>query len=162
MADLVNGPLGIDFTVVDDTQLHPLGMEVQCVDGCTRRYIRAGATILAKQFLMVDYAEGPNDLTPTTALLDVIAGVAEVACADNKFCWVVVEGNVVGLMENGAALGDRQGSSATAGSVTKTIVTGGGITAAEAERVLSAAQGKGVVCVTAPVGAAVFGTVRLS
>lgn len=161
MAEPILGPLGIDFAAIDAVQQHPLGMEVQCVDGCIRRYIRAGATILAHQFLKTDTAEGVNDLTPTTALKDVIEAVAEVAITDNYFGWVVVEGNVVGLMENGAALLDRQGSSNTLGSVTKTIVTGGGVTAAEAERILSAAQGKGVICVVAPVGAAVYGTVRI-
>lgn len=153
--------LGIDFTAVDSTQKHALGIEVDCNDGNRRKYIRAGAAITAKQVLKVDYAEGPNDFTPTAAVNEMIAGVSEVAMTDNYFGWVVVKGSVVALMENGAVAGDRQGSSATAGSVTKLVVTGGGVTAAEAERICSAAAGLPVICTTAPSGAEVFGTVRI-
>lgn len=162
MSTGIAGTLGIDFTVVSTTRLHPLGLEIDCEDGCRRKYIRAGATILAMQCLKIDAVEGPNDYTPTTALLDVLSGVAEVAIADNSYGWVITHGVCQALMSNGITVLQRLATSATLGGLTLAIVTGGGATAAEVERILSLASGKGAICIIVPAGADVYGTIFLN
>lgn len=162
MAEPILGPLGIDFAAVDATQKHPLGMEVTCVDGYKRKYICAGATITVMDFLKVDTAEGINDFTPITDEKDVVEAVSEVAIADNSFGWVITKGIAVGRIANATVIGDRLGASSIAATLDTLVVTADtGPSAAQAERILSAAQGRRAVCVVAPTSDHVYGTVRI-
>jgi hypothetical protein len=158
----IPGTLGIIFSRVDDAAMHPLGIEIDSIDGLRRKYIRAGAAILAMEVLKIDYAEGPLDYDPTTALNDVAEGVAEVAIADNHYGWIIVGGNEIWtLMANATVAGDELGTSATQGSLTTMVIAGANPTQAEAQRVLAAASGRRFVCTIVPVGATVYGVARI-
>ena len=140
MPAVLNKVCGIKFTQVDDTQQNELGIEVAANDGRTYKYIRAGAAIAVGDALHVDYAEGYNDLHPTSAASQPIAGVAHVAIADNKFGWVVVRG-VVPVKAATVVAGTPGVSTATAGTLDDT--------AADAANALATAAGIGARFLTA-------------
>jgi len=143
--------VGIDFTVTGADRLHELGIEIPCVDGKVYKYIRAGAAIAVGDALKVDYAEGLNDFDPTSAATSKLAGVAEVAIADNEYGFVVVKGTVVAKLSGSTAANAGLIPSATAGTL--------GTAADTAAAALVAATGLGALCVVAESGGT--GTVKL-
>lgn len=148
MASVNQKLLGVKFTDVDDTQKHELGLEVDGIDGNRYKYIRAGAAIAVGDALKVDYAEGPNDLDPISAVSQAIAALAPVAIADNKFGFVVIQGFLAGVkMAGSTAAGAKLGSSATA--ATLVTITATTPTAAEVIAAIAAAAGRGVICTVA-------------
>lgn len=149
MASPQNFESGIDFSRVDDTRKHPLGIEVPGNDGCTYKYIRAGEALTAKNFLTVDHAEGVDDFEHTDAVSEVIGGIANVAIGDNKFGWIIVHGVVTGAnVATGVAAGDKLGSTATAGRADK-LDASSTVSQAEARAAIAAAAGVGVEALTA-------------
>ncbi len=109
--------LGVDATRVDTVQKHELGIEIDFADGRRRKYIRAGGAIAVNDALKVDVAEGPHDFIPTAAANDALAGVAEVAIADNSFGWVVVRGAVVSKAAATVVAGAHAVPTGTAGTL---------------------------------------------
>lgn len=158
---LINPIAGIDVLRVDPTQKHALGIEVKCVDGTTRKYVRAGAAVALGDFLKVDTAEGSYDFDPTGATNQPCAGVCPVSgVSDNYYFWAIIKGKVAGAkLAAGTAAGAQLGSTATAGTfATKTI--GGAFAQAEIQAVQAMAVGVGVLCTVAESGGT--GTVVLT
>jgi len=140
---------GIDFSRVDTSRKHPLGLEVPADDGCVYKYVRAGGGLTANNFVCIDYAEGVNDVEQTDAVSEVFAGIVSVALSDNEYGWIKVKGVHVGAnVATGVAAGDKLGSTATAGRADK-LDASSTVTQAEARAAIAAAAGIGVQALTA-------------
>lgn len=143
MASPINLETGIDFTRVDATQKFALGMEITANDGCTYKYCRAGAGLVANNFVIVDHAEGGCDVAHSTAAAQPCAGIAPVAVTDNYFTWIKIRGKHVDAnVATDAAAGADVGSSTTEGRFDALAVTEG---PTQAEVVAIAANAAGVV-----------------
>lgn len=93
----------------------PLGTEVKDQKGRTWRFVQAGGTITAKNFLTRDLAEGEHHYHHTSAAAQPIEAIANIACTDNFRFWVVVKGRVNGCNVGTPSQGDILGSTSTAG-----------------------------------------------
>src|SRR5215470_5885127 len=93
--------MGIDPTRVDTTQQFPLGYEIGDPRSGTApanviRYLKAGSAISAGNTVIVDVTSSiePGVVIPSSALNQVIAGIAETAIPNGSFGWVTVKGRV--------------------------------------------------------------------
>jgi hypothetical protein len=116
MASPTTFEAGIDFTRVDATQKYALGIEVRANDGCTYKYCRSGAILVANGFVIVDVAEGAYDVVHPAAVALPCAGIAPVATTDNDFTWIKIRGKHVDAnVATNAAAGLPVGSTASSG-----------------------------------------------
>lgn len=132
--------LGVDPLVVDTTQEHELGLELDFNDGTRRRYVRAGAAVAQYDALIVDQAEGPFDWQPSAAADVPIVGICPVSgVSDNYFFWAITKG--VAYVKVAATI--------VAGAVLVPIATAGTLddTAAAAGNALAMAAGIGVIAI---------------
>ena len=142
------GIAGVKFDRADTTQKHPLGMELAADDGRVYAYYRAGATVAVNSALKVDVAEGPNDLDPTAnADVDVIAGVAMTALADNEFGWCVRRGPATVKAAATVVAGASAVSIATAGTLDDTAAATANALAAGSRCVFTSTTTSGLASV---------------
>lgn len=138
---------GVDFTRVDTTQQHALNIEVQDRRGNWRKYVRAGAAIAAGDILKQDLAESISDYDPTSAVNQIVLGIAERAVANNSFFWMLTQGeSLIVKATAGTTAGATLGSSAVAGTVITLTCAGANPTQAEAQAYNAAMGGRSLVC----------------
>lgn len=131
---------GIDVERVDDVRAHPLGLKVECSDGTTRRYVRAGAAVAQYDALVQDFAEGVFDWQPVAAADTTVLGVCPVAgVADNYFFWAIIAGPAFVKVAATIVVGAPLVPVATAGTLDDTAAT--------AANALAMSSGVGVVAV---------------
>ena len=145
MASPTTFEAGIDFTRVDVTQKFALGIEVRANDGCTYKYCRAGAILVANCFVIVDVAEGAYDVVSCSAVAQPCAGISPVATTDNDFTWIKIRGKHVDAnVATNAAAGLPVGSTASAGRF-DVFTIGADPNQAEVVAVAAAQAGVGVL-----------------
>ena len=168
--------LGIDIGRVDTTPQHELGLIVrdiiggqgtrsykEVIDGATItqqyspdaefKYVRAQSNVAVGDSVILDtgQTDEPAAVIPVSAVNQPVEGIARVAIAANSYGWVQVRGRVPSAkVAAGTAAGAQLGSSGTAGTLsTITVATP---TAAEVQRVLAAAIGRGAQAMDAEAG----------
>lgn len=152
----MNVTQGISPTTVDTTQSFPLYTEVDdprshTFPGNRIRYVKAGSAIAAGDALKIKTDEAtlePGVLVPTSAIQEVIVGIAHVAIASGSFGWVTVKGRVasatVGDASTGTA-GAKLGSSASAGKVISLTTADSNFTSNDYQEVAALAAGIGLM-----------------
>lgn len=144
LSPVLEAYLGADPYNESSVQKHPLGAMCLFSDGTWRRYIRAGAAIAVGDALTIDFAEGNNDMTPTTSATTPVHAVAPIAMTDNYFGWVIVSGVASVKAATIAAGGLPLVPTATAGTLDDTV--------ASAALAYTSASGKGVTSLAADSG----------
>ncbi len=123
MADQI---LGVDPTRVDTVQAFPLGSRARdprTVDFPNNElvYVKAISAISTGNALIVDVTSAlePYGLIPSSAVSQVVAGIAHVALPVNNFGWVTVKGRHPAAFKstNAVTAGDTLSTSATAGAL---------------------------------------------
>lgn len=151
--------LGVDVTRTTTTAEHELGLVVDDAVGGANfgtagltgvvvrpgnvyKYVKANAAVAAGDAVkLVDSSTNePGLVTPTTALNDVVDGIAHVAIALDSFGFITILGRVTAAKVGTVAFGDRLGASGTAGTLTA-ITIAATPTQGEVQRVLAAAVG---------------------
>lgn len=138
--------LGVRFDLVDTSQLHALGIEIDCDDGTKRKYVRAGSGSIAQfDALTNDFGDasgGLFDYDSTTAASQPVHGTYPLAAApaDNNFFWMIIRGTAV-VKAATVVAGTQLVSTATRGTLDDT--------AASAANALAMAAGVGVAAITA-------------
>ena len=118
--------LGISPTQVDTVAQFTLGTTAK--DPRARdfplnelKYIKAGSAISAGNALIVSLADAdePFTLVPSSALSQVVAGIATHAIASGSFSWVVIRGRVASALKTASTVtaGDTMSTTATAGAL---------------------------------------------
>lgn len=154
---LLGSKVGVDLTLIDDVRKHELGSTYYGADGRKYTYVKASAAIALGDACKVDFATGKYNVNPTSAVAQVVLGIAQVAVAINLFFWLVTGGEVVGKLTAATAAGVRLGSSGVAGTlITLTATTP---TTAEVIAAIAQAAGTGAMCRVAESGG--LGTVFL-
>lgn len=135
--------LGVNPTETHTTAQFTLGTEAK--DPRTRdfplneiKYIKAGSAISAGNALIVSLtdADEPFTLVPSSALNQVVAGVAPVAIASGSFGWVTVRGRVASALKTASAV--------TAGDALSTTATAGALATANSTSATALAVGTGI------------------
>lgn len=142
---------GVDPLRVDTVAAFALGTEVKdprAVDFPLNqiRYIKAGSAIALGDALKVkaDEAQEPNVLIPTSAVSQIVVGVAHTAIPSGSFGWVTVGGRVPAAKVAAATAAEAKlGSSGTAGTLVG-IDAGAAYVQAEARAAIAAAASVGL------------------
>jgi hypothetical protein len=116
---------GIAPTRVDTTAEFRLGLRVEDPRADRPdnqlRYIKAGSAISAGNSVKVDLTDETNEpfaLVPTSAVTDVVVGIAEMAIASGSFGWVTVGGKAPSAKAAvSQSAGAKLGASASAGTL---------------------------------------------
>lgn len=131
--DVRGGAYGFTRTQIDQFSGGPVTTTYQYTPGNRYKYVQATATIAVGDAVKVDDAAAdvtkPGLVTPTTAVTDIVDGVAHVAIPSLSYGWVTVEGRVytAKVLDAGNAEGAALGATATAGTlgaITGTTPTG--------------------------------------
>ena len=86
--------VSVDFTKVSTTKEHPLGIELNGLDGNTYVYCQAGETISAAQACILDEASSLLRVNTTrTASKPCVVAVPQNALASSEYGWAVVRGS---------------------------------------------------------------------
>lgn len=126
MSKSVNPAIVGALTDVTTTQYNPLGMRAVDVNGDVYVYVLAGAAIAQYNACKFNgSALGYDDVRPTSAVNQVVLGVAQVAIASGSYGWIMETGVPTCLVTNSTAAGVPLVSSSTAGLLTTLDTTAG-------------------------------------
>lgn len=123
----ISGVTG-DTTRRTTTQEFPLGEFAFSQTG-KWQYVRAGATIAQYDAVVMEgSAAGYDAVVPTSAVTDLVVGVADAAFADEEYGWIQVQGVCTAKVNEGDTALLPVGGSASAGVLTtygETVPCGG-------------------------------------
>jgi hypothetical protein len=135
--------LGVNPTQTDTVRQFPLG--TRAADPRTTdfpqgelKYVKAGSAISAGNAVVVSLADAdePYAVVPSSALNQVIAGIAVTAIASGSFGWVTVRGRVASAL--------KTASTVTAGDALSTTATAGALAIANSTSATALAVGTGI------------------
>jgi hypothetical protein len=107
-----------DDTTRSTTALTSVGSLADDENGNVYRYVKAGAAIAANDAVRFQgSAAGWDDIRPTSAVSQVVVGVATAAFDSAAYGFILVEGVATTKVTAATAAGSQLGSSATAGTL---------------------------------------------
>jgi len=133
--DVRGGNYGLSISQIDQFPGGPVTTTRTYFPGNRYKYVQASATIAIGDAVKIDDAAAdltkPGLVTPTTAVTDIVDGVAHVAIASGSFGWITIKGRVnsAKVLDAGNAEGAALGASGTAGTLV--AITAATPTAAE-------------------------------
>ncbi len=138
--------LGINPTQVDTVATLPLGTEAddprggQFNTGKRIRYVKASSAVSAGNALIVDTGDStgtePSVVIPSSAVGQIICGIAETAIAAGSFGWVTIKGRVASAL--------KTASTTTAGVTLAITATAGALATADSNIATALAVGTGI------------------
>lgn len=135
--------LGVDPTRADTVAAFALGTETDhpgAVDFPQNRlrYVKAGSAISAGNAVIASLtdADEPFTVVPSSAVSQVIKGIAVTAIASGSFGWVTIKGRVASALKTASAV--------TAGDPLSTTATAGALATANSTSATALAVGAGI------------------